>query len=91
MKRKCKKCPEWTQTVCRFAFGAYWCVKSLDGEGCANPLDGVAEAWRKAGWTPDCKAKVALVVQDGVVSKRPVQSFTQPELPKKEELTDEDY
>ena len=50
--RRCKDCPKWTQTVCRHAFGAYWCIKSEDGEGCAHPLDGVAEAWRKAGWTP---------------------------------------
>ncbi len=51
--RKCKDCPTWTQTVCRYVFGVYWCVKSGDGEGCTNPLDGVAESWRKAGWTPD--------------------------------------
>lgn len=50
--RKCKDCPKGTQAVCHHAFGAYWCIKSEDGEGCAHPLDGVAEAWRKAGWTP---------------------------------------
>ena len=51
--RRCKDCPTWTHTVCRYAFGVYWCVKSGDGEGCTYPLDDVAEAWRNAGWTPD--------------------------------------
>ncbi len=53
MKRRCEKCPPWTQTVCRHAFGKYWNDKSDGGKGCTQPLDGVAEAWRKAGWTPD--------------------------------------
>lgn len=53
MTRKCGDCPPWTQTVCRHAFGKYWIDKSMNGEGCEHPLDGVAEAWRKAGWTPD--------------------------------------
>ena len=53
MKRRCEKCPPWTQTVCRHAFGQCWNGKSSGGKGCDNPLDDVAEAWRKAGWTPD--------------------------------------
>ena len=53
MKRKCAECPTWTQTVCRHAFGKFWDVKSRNGEGCDFPLDDVAEAWRKAGWTPE--------------------------------------
>ena len=39
--------------VCRHAFGKFWDVKSQSGEGCDHPLDDVAAAWRKAGWTPD--------------------------------------
>lgn len=53
MTRKCGVCPPWTQTVCRHAFGKYWNDKSDGGKGCDHPLDGVAEAWREAGWTPD--------------------------------------
>lgn len=63
MKRRCEKCPTWTQTVCRHAFGKFWDVKSRNGEGCDYPLDDVAEAWRKAGWAPDApeSAKTAIV------------------------------
>ncbi len=53
MKRRCEECPADVQAVCRHAFGEQWNEKSLNGEGCDHPLDGVAEAWRKAGWTPD--------------------------------------
>lgn len=53
MKRKCEECPADVQAVCRHAFGKYWNDKSMDGEGCDHPLDDVAEAWRKAGWTPE--------------------------------------
>ena len=53
VKRRCADCPLWTQTVCRHAFAAFWNAKSGNGEGCDYPLDGVAEAWRKAGWTPE--------------------------------------
>lgn len=53
MRRKCAECPEWTQTVCRHAFGKFWNDKSSNGEGCEHPLDDVAEAWSKAGWTPE--------------------------------------
>lgn len=53
MRRKCAECPTWTQTVCRHAFGKFWDVKSRNGEGCDFHLDDVADAWRKAGWTPD--------------------------------------
>ena len=55
MKRKCEACPAWTRTVCRHAFGKFWGDKSTNGEGCDFPLDDVAEAWRKAGWTPDAQ------------------------------------
>lgn len=52
VSRRCALCPAWTRTVCRHAFGRFWGDKSRGGEGCAFPLDGVAEAWRRAGWTP---------------------------------------
>lgn len=55
MTRNCGECPEWTRTVCRHAFGKFWADKSGGGEGCDHPLDGVAEAWRKAGWKPDAQ------------------------------------
>ena len=38
---------------CKAAFGKFWPEKSNGGEGCDHPLDGVADAWREAGWTPD--------------------------------------
>ena len=53
VKRRCADCPPWTQTVCRHAFAAFWNAKSGNGEGCDYPLDDVADAWRKAGWTPE--------------------------------------
>ena len=53
MTRKCAECPTWTQIVCRHAFGKFWNDKSRNGEGCDHPLDDAAEAWRKAGWTPE--------------------------------------
>lgn len=53
MARKCAECPADTAAACRHAFGANWGDKSRNGEGCDHPLDGVAEAWREAGWTPD--------------------------------------
>lgn len=63
MTRRCEECPAWTQTVCRHAFGRFWANKSRSGEGCENPLDGVAGEWRKAGWMPDAQktAKTAPV------------------------------
>lgn len=48
--RMCAKCPEWTQIVCRHAFGRFWDAKSGSGEGCEHPLDDVAAAWKAAGW-----------------------------------------
>ena len=62
LKRKCEKCPPWTQTVCRHAFGKFWNDRSNCGEGCDNPLDDVAESWRKAGWTPDKGETLGLVL-----------------------------
>ena len=53
MKRKGEVCPAEVQAVCRHAFGKFWNDKSTNGEGCDYPLDAVAEAWRKAGWTPE--------------------------------------
>ena len=50
MKRKCAECPADTAAACRHAFGANWGDKSRNGEGCDNPLDDVAEAWKAAGW-----------------------------------------
>lgn len=50
--RHCRDCPDRTRTACVFAFGRGWRVKSRGGEGCAHPLDAVAESWRAAGWTP---------------------------------------
>lgn len=52
MKRMCGECPAEVQAVCRHAFGKFWGEKSSNNEGCDHPLDGVAEAWREAGWTP---------------------------------------
>ena len=52
LTRQCAACPTWTQTVCKHAFAERWKEKSRNGEGCDNPLDEVAEAWRDAGWTP---------------------------------------
>lgn len=62
MRRKCAECPEWTQTVCRHAFGKFWNDKSSNGEGCEHPLDDVAEAWSKAGWTPEAGATRRIVL-----------------------------
>lgn len=53
LARKCADCPAEVAAVCRHAFGAFWGGKSGGGEGCCHPMDGVAEAWRRAGWTPD--------------------------------------
>lgn len=55
MKRKCEACPAEVMAVCRHAFGKFWNDKSTNGEGCDFPLDDVADAWRKAGWTPDAR------------------------------------
>ena len=62
MKRKCEVCPAEVMAVCRYAFGKYWNDKSKNGEGCDHPLDGVAEAWKKAGWTPKDGETVGLVL-----------------------------
>lgn len=53
VKRRCADCPPWTQTVCRHVWNKWWNARSHDGEGCNTPMDDVAEAWRKAGWTPE--------------------------------------
>ena len=85
MKRRCEKCPPWTQTVCRHAFGKYWNDKSSGGEGCDHPLDGVAEAWRKAGWTPD-KGKavpITLPVQEPPKAKPEPPKVVRKPQPKK--------
>ena len=62
MRRKCAECPEWTQTVCRHAFGKFWNDKSTNGEGCDFPLDDVAEAWYAAGWKPWTGATISLTL-----------------------------
>ena len=98
--RKCKDCPTWTQTVCRYAFGVFWCVKSGDGEGCRNPLDDVAETWRKAGWTPDKGKAVPITLPVGeppkVVRKPQPKKVAQVQLdlvpkPEPPPLSDDDY
>ena len=58
MERKCKDCPTGTRIVCEFAFAKLWTDKSHDGAGCDNPVDDVAEAWRREGWTLE-KAQLA--------------------------------
>ena len=73
MKRRCEKCPPWTQTVCRHAFGKYWNGKSSGGEGCDHPLDDVAEAWRKAGWKPGTDATVKLTLPLDGAPKMPTR------------------
>ena len=82
MERKCADCPTWTQIVCRHAFGKFWDVKSRNGEGCDHPLDGVAEAWRKAGWTPDKGATKAITLPLPSAPRRPTTvSKTQLKMP----------
>lgn len=76
MKRKCAECSTWTQIVCRHAFGKFWEVKSRNGEGCDYPLDTVAEAWRKAGWTPDKGVTIRLTLplkDEPKMPRRPVR------------------
>jgi len=58
LKRRCKDCPTGTRIVCEFAFAKLWTDKSHDGAGCDNPVDDVAEAWRREGWTLE-KAQLA--------------------------------
>lgn len=98
--RRCKDCPTWTQIVCHHAFGVYWCVKSGDGEGCTNPLDGVAEAWRKAGWKPSDGVKAHVkFASDGKpkISRKPSMQQASLSLSPKQKpaepppLSDDDY
>lgn len=86
MKRKCRKCPEPTKAVCKHAFGVYWCVKSLDGEGCDHPLDEVAEAWRKANRKGET-VPIALPTKEADNAEK----YEQDDLFKPKELTEEDY
>jgi len=79
--RRCENCPEWTQTVCRHAFGAYWRDKSGDGTGCRYPLDEVAEAWRKAGWKPG-KGESIPIVLPAAADKKPAPPPPKPPPPK---------
>ena len=62
MERKCGECPVEVQAVCRHAFGKFWDGKSHGGEGCDNPLDGVAKAWYAKGWRPGTGASVKLTL-----------------------------
>ena len=95
--RRCKDCPDWTHTVCCFLFGKFWRDKSQNGEGCSNPVDETAEAWRKAGWVPGdgVKAKVTLPLDEKPkVARKPAmrqkELFTdKPASPPP--LTDDDY
>ena len=84
MKRKCKDCPKETQAVCRHAFGVYWCIKSADGKGCNHPVDGVAAAWKKAGWTPDGKVLETITLSVPVTAKQGEFEAVKP-------LSDDDY
>ena len=73
MARRCEACPECVAVVCRHAFGIFWGDKSRDGEGCEHPLDGVAEVWRRAGWTPNApqprqKAPVSVPFRGRVIA-----------------------
>ena len=86
MKRRCGECPPWTQTVCRHAFGKYWNDKSSGGEGCDHPLDDVAEEWRKAGWTPEAKARGDMVIIDDR-PERPTVSMTQLKMPRRPKVS----
>lgn len=86
MKRKCRKCQDQTKAVCNHAFGAYWCVKSLDGDGCDHPLDAVAEAWEKANWRGET-VPIALPPKEADNSEK----YEQDDLLKPKELTEEDY
>ena len=82
MKRRCEKCPPEVQTVCRHAFGKYWDGKSDGGKGCTQPLDDVAEAWRKAGWTPEKGATKAITIPLPSAPRRPTTvSKTQLKMP----------
>lgn len=100
ISRRCKDCLEWTHTVCCFAFGKSWRDKSHDGEGCTNPLDGVAEAWRKAGWKPSDGVKAHVkFASDGKpkISRKPAMRQTSLSLSPKQKpaepppLSDDDY
>ena len=87
MTRACGACPAWTQAVCRHAFGESWNDRSRCGEGCDNPLDDVAEAWRKAGWTPEDGETKAITLpfpkaprRPPKMPRRPVRNMTQGDL-----------
>ena len=75
MERKCKDCLIGTRIVCEFAFAKLWPDKSHDGAGCDNPVDDVAEAWRREGWTLE-KAQLA------TSSLGITLGFRQPPMPK---------
>ena len=82
MKRRCEKCPADVQAVCRHAFGERWNGKSGGGKGCDHPLDDVAEAWRKVGWTPDKGATKAITLPLPSAPRRPATvSKTQLKMP----------
>lgn len=94
--KRCSDCPKRTKAVCRHAFGVFWCIKSCDGEGCAHPLDGVAEAWSNAGLTPG--TEMSAPQETPVVDvKKPVERkmkrrYVQEELLNATmPLTDDDY
>ena len=89
--RRCKDCPTWTQTVCHHAFGVFWCVKSGDGEGCANPLDDVAEAWRKAGWKPGKGKSIPITLPVKEISKQEPPNTARKAPPKKESAVQLDF
>lgn len=96
LSRRCGDCPKRTKAVCRHAFGVFWCIKSCDGEGCAHPPDDVAEAWRKAGWTPgtgmSAPQETPVVDVKKPVERKMKRRYVQEELLNATmPLTDDDY
>ena len=84
MKRRCGECPAEVQAVCRHVFGKFWGEKSSNGEGCDHPLDGVAEAWREAGWTlQDGKTNPITLPYPRAPRRRSTVSMTQLKMPRR--------
>ena len=96
LARRCSDCQKRTKAVCHHAFGVFWCIKSGDGEGCDHPPDDVAEAWRKAGWTPgtvmSAQQETPVVDVKKPVERKMKRRYVQEELFNATmPLTDDDY
>ena len=89
--RKCKDCPTWTQTVCRHAFGVYWCLKSNGGEGCSRPLDDAVRIWRNDGWTPRNGMSIPKTVRKAPPKKESAVQLDLIPKPEPPPLSDDDY